>query len=377
MPEEVRRSSQSVWDIIRKACELQVKNDTELCSRYRAFSRNVFNATILTGDKLNLQLMKHVYPSIFSASGILNLSLMLVVILKMEKNSYFVFLGMQSFCDVAVSTFQLPMIVYFFILENYKKTLPPHLCRLFLVSMELIPPLMLGISSYLTIGMLVQRYVIVKYPLRAKAAINNKCFIYGFISIAVVVNMLVFIPYMLNLNSYLVYKLASNQDNFEGKETLLLATEDGKEQQNRIIVWLILRIVFQKGIPVTIAMIWGVKFHKQLILKRQAQLQMTNMTKPTTDTFGYLSDLTKRMIIMFLVIEIPTTLSLIVTTYLVYDGTFAATETQDINVYNTMIYVGNILSILSLMSNTCICYFSGTAFRVALKEILGKAFKCK
>lgn len=123
-------------------------------------------------------LEKVIYGYLFFPAAVIVLVINSLMLLVFFKGKFFnpanVLISAIAITDILTCVTPTPLFFYFYSLGNAKEFTPFNMCMLYDLLCKKIPRTFHTVSVWLTVGLAVQRYIVVSFPLKAKLFCNMK-----------------------------------------------------------------------------------------------------------------------------------------------------------------------------------------------------------
>ena len=247
----------NVYNIIDILCSNESFNtDLELYCSGR-LGKHVFNASLYIENSLQYIIAAYISPSVYALVLVSNLILLAVLVVKIEKTPYFNLLACLVFVEIFIYAFQTFNLTTFLVKSN-QDFCHKNSCLFVLVSIEMIPSLVHGISNYLILGIILHRYFVVTQPFGFKEKFDHKRNVILYCIGISCFSALSFISFITRIAGFPTAYLASKADHSQEIETLIVDhTVDRKSE-------FVSRVFLLHIIPVLMCTILEIKLYKTL-----------------------------------------------------------------------------------------------------------------
>ena len=344
-----------ILSFISKTCQQFNNTETlDICRSTQDVLYAVFDIKERYDATLN-PIFAYIYPSTLAVSGFLNLLLVLVLVRKFTLTTYFILLGVQCILEFVFCIMVLPVLLMVFTFDLFSSDyMDASLIRVLSICSSVIPGMMHGMSVMLTIGLLLQRYIIVAYPFKIKVY-DKRRYVIIFIILSFAWCLAFYLPDIYETSNLQTIQIVSKLDAQVTIETIIMHRSVELERIN--LVALCGRMIFVYFLPDLFTMIFVVKFFRLLRKRRKVQLTLRGKI-PAADAYQFLSRMTMLIVTTFLVIEIPNCIGL----FLVILINLRVSTVIEFNVKMLAVAVQN-LSAITYIIKSAICLFSTTTTR--------------
>ena len=339
-----------ILSFISKTCQLLNNTDNiDVCRTTRLIQYSVFDIKEKYDVTLNT-FFAYIYPSTLAVALFMNLLLLVALVRKFKVTTYFLLLGAQCTLECLFSMSMLPVLLTMFSFDIFSSDyMDVALCRLLFVCSSVVPGIMHGVAVLLTIGLLLQRYIIVAYPFKIRVY-DKKKYVFMFIMFSCAWCTAFYIPDIYEIVNLKTLHIMSKLDPQVTVETVIMYRS--KELSRNNILALSGRLVFMYLLPNLLSMILVVKFFRLLQTRRKAQLALRGKA-PAADPYQFLSRMTIFIVTSFLFIEIPNCFALIL--IILINLKIETSIEFDVKIMSVVV---NNLSAITFIIKSSICLFS-------------------
>ena len=288
----------------------------------------------------------------FTTACLFNICILIVFIFKMERSSSFNILTCIAFNDFVCRSFYVSLLVIYISGFNNDDFVPVHMVRLILIGTQVVIQISHAYSTYLILGVLLHRYLLLSSPLTFKSEVDKNSYLIRYCLFALIVCVSPFVPLMVRFMNLQVIEVASKLDHSQVIETVLNTPGNDVSTSLNFIV----AIIALKVVPVLICVgleIKCVRLVRQLKNKRQhltTRRKGNNMYQSLNRTF-------LTMVSSHLLAEVPYIFILLL---------FILTKSTDIK---TIVFTAQVVSFCSYLLMMSSMFLSGTLFREAFKQL--------
>ncbi|OWF42163.1 G-protein coupled receptor B0563.6 [Mizuhopecten yessoensis] len=322
----------------------------------------VFNIKWYASSETAIMTYRYVFPAVGVLVIVINLIMLIVMLRIISNDSLKLLLCTISVCEIlAVIT-----ICYLFLgvltTDRYHDYILYGWCIIILCIFDIVTPLFHAMSNWLTLGLAIQRYLIIKYPFKARSYEGKKSrnLVLLYMTITMLLTSTSLIPQMMCIAKTKQWPIMSKID--ITKEIVTAAVPQDMAHVKLKSTAYTLRGILTQIIPTLLLIIFEIALLKALHNQRANRNKLTN-NSPANQQNRLIDLLTSIIVMTILVSEIPIT----IVTFLAISG--YATDLQ-----NSMPLL-NVLPLMLHTLNLVMCCGIAKDFRDKLFECVRKFTK--
>ena len=358
-PERESGLFDNVWAVFDEMCNNHGYNNSfaelkRFCSGLKAFDERVFNVSVYFQSIIDLQITTYVYPGLLSISCVLHMLMFCVLLFKLERSNGSIIMMCLAANDFVVSILVMVMILIYVAGGFHYDFLPAGLCRFIIIAVEIIPGLFYALSNYFLVALLLDRYLILVYPLEYKMKYDKVKYVIIYCLCVAVLMFAAVSPCLIGMLNLPDLEVASKVDHTKTVVTLL----NSKVRYPCDINTISMTILIQKILPVSICI--GLEI-KCLIMLFKYQRNLEDITchnrNQIQNVYTDLQQTTLCIAAASLLHDIPYVVALF------YIFISNSTET-------TLYYITNIFSLCSYITISALFLLSSAKIRKQVESLL-------